>query len=139
MKLLDIGEVARRAQLPASTLRYYEEKKLIQSVGRHGLRRLFEPAVLQRIALIKLGRNAGFALDEIRGMFAADGRLRINRAQLTAKADQLQRTIRELTALRDGLLHAAVCPAPSHLECPSFQRLLRVANTEKPRRRKRAA
>lgn len=139
MKLLDIAEVARRARLPASTLRYYEEKKLIQSAGRRGLRRLFEPGVLQRIALIKLGRNAGFSLEEIRGMFAPDGRLKVNRAQLAAKADQLQHTIRELTALRDGLRHAAVCPAPSHLECPSFQRLLRIADADKPRRRKRAA
>ncbi|MGE3332341.1 MAG: helix-turn-helix domain-containing protein [Rhodospirillaceae bacterium] len=139
MKLLDIGDVARQARLPASTLRYYEEKKLIQSVGRHGLRRLFEPGVLQRITLIKLGRNAGFSLDEIKAMFAPDGRLKINRAQLNAKADQLQHTIRELEALRDGLRHAAVCPAPSHLECPSFQKLLRIADAEKPRRRKRAA
>ncbi|MCA0201114.1 MAG: helix-turn-helix domain-containing protein [Proteobacteria bacterium] len=139
MKLLDIGDVARRVRLPASTLRYYEDKKLIQSVGRHGLRRLFEPSVVQRISLIKLGRNAGFTLNEIRGMFAANGRLKINRAQLSVKAAQLERTIRELTALRDGLRHAATCPAPSHLECPSFQRLLRIADAEKPRRRKRAA
>ncbi len=139
MKLLDIGDVARQARLPASTLRYYEEKKLIQSVGRHGLRRLFEPSVLQRITLIKLGRNAGFSLDEIKAMFAPDGRLKINRAQLNAKADQLHRTIRELEALRDGLRHAAVCPTPSHLECPSFQKLLRIADAEKPRRRKRTA
>ena len=103
------------------------------------MRRLFEPSVVQRISLIKLGRNAGFTLNEIRGMFAANGRLKINRAQLSAKAAQLERTIRELTALRDGLRHAATCPAPSHLECPSFQRLLRIADAEKPRRRKRAA
>lgn len=139
MKLVDIGEVAERVRLPASTLRYYEEKKLIRSVGRHGLRRLFEASVLQRIALIKLGQGAGFSLDEIKGMFAADGRLKIDRAQLAARAEQLQQTIRELSALRDGLRHAAECPAPSHLECPSFQKLLRVADRRGPARRKRLA
>ncbi len=139
MKLMDIGEVAERVRLPASTLRYYEEKKLIRSVGRHGLRRLFEASVLQRIALIKLGQGAGFSLDEIKGMFAADGRLKIDRAQLAARAEQLQQTIRELSALRDGLRHAAECPAPSHLECPSFQKLLRVADRSRPARRKRLA
>lgn len=133
MNLLDIGEVSRRAQLPASTLRYYEDRGLIRSVGRRGLRRLFEPAVMHRIALIKLGRNAGFSLDEIGGMFAADGRLRINRAKLIAKADELQQSIRQLTALRNSLLHAANCPAPSHLECPSFQRLMRVAGASRAR------
>ena len=37
MKLLDIGEVARRSGVSVSTLRYYEEIGLIESVGRHGL------------------------------------------------------------------------------------------------------
>src|SRR5262245_22462791 len=50
-KLLDIGEVARRSGVPASTLRFYDEQGLIASVGRRGLRRLFEPEVLQRLAL----------------------------------------------------------------------------------------
>ncbi|MBL8246738.1 MAG: MerR family transcriptional regulator, partial [Rhodanobacteraceae bacterium] len=69
---MDIAEVARRAGVPASTLRYYEERGLIASTGRHGLRRLFHPGVLQRLALIALGRSAGFTLDEIGRMFAAD-------------------------------------------------------------------
>lgn len=43
MKLLDIAEVARRTGLPPSTLRFYEEKGLIASIGRRGLRRLFDP------------------------------------------------------------------------------------------------
>lgn len=140
MTLLDIAEVARRSRLPASTLRYYEEKGLVRSVGRRGLKRLFTPDVMQRLALVKLGRNAGFSLDEIRGMFGTDGRLRINRAKLSAKADEVDRAIGELTALRDSLRHAAVCPAPSHLECPTFQKLLRVADGERtPRVRKRGA
>ena len=135
MKALDIAEVARRTGLPASTLRYYEERGLIASVGRHGLRRLFEPAVLQRLALIALGREAGFTLEDIAGMFAADGRPRIDRAQLTAKADELDRTIKRLSAMRNGLRHAAACPAASHTECPSFQRMLRSAGAGSSRRR----
>jgi hypothetical protein len=59
-------------------------------------------------------------------MFAPDGRRRINRKTLAAKADELDRTIREMSALSDGLRHAAACLAPSHLECPSFRRLLRA-------------
>jgi len=71
-----------------------------------------------------LGRSAGFSLDEIKRMFAPDGRLRIDRKMLAAKADELGATIRRLGAMRRGLRHAAVCPAPSHLECPTFRRLL---------------
>ena len=89
MRDLDIAEVAQRSGVPASTLRFYEEKGLIASIGRRGLRRLFDPGVLERLALIALGRAAGFSLDEIARMFAPDGRPRIDRQMLAAKADEL--------------------------------------------------
>lgn len=126
---MDISEAAKRSGVPASTLRFYEEKGLISSVGRRGLRRVFDAGVLERLALVALGRSAGFSLDEIARMFTPDGRPRIDRRALAAKADELERTIRKLVAMRDGLRHAAVCPAPSHLECPTFRRLLRSAAT----------
>jgi DNA-binding transcriptional MerR regulator len=127
MKELDITEVARRTGLPASTLRYYEEKGLVATTGRRGLRRLFDGEVLERLALIALGRAAGFSLDEIALMFAPDGRPSIDRKMLSAKAEELDQKIDELTAMRDGLRHAAACPAPSHMECKTFRRLLRAA------------
>jgi len=127
MNDLDITEVARQSGVPPSTLRFYEEKGLIASVGRRGLRRVFDRGVLGRLALIALGRAAGFSLDEIAPMFAPDGRPRIDRAMLAAKAEELDRTIRELRAMRDGLRHAAACRAPSHMECPTFRRLLEAA------------
>lgn len=123
---MDISEVARRTGVPASTLRYYEEKGLITSVGRRGLRRVFDGDVLERLALIALGRAAGFSLDEMAPMVAG-GRPRISRRALAAKAEELDRTITRLTAIRDSLRHASVCPAPSHLECPTFRRLLQAA------------
>src|SRR5579884_2118936 len=61
---VDITEVAQRTGLTASTLRFYEEKGLIASIGRRGLHRVFDPKVLERLALIALGRSAGFSLDE---------------------------------------------------------------------------
>lgn len=125
---MDIAEVARRTGVPASTLRFYEEKGLIRSVGRQGLRRVFAVSVLERLALIALGRSAGFTLEEIGQMFAADGKPSIDRSALKAKAAELDKTIHKLTAMRDGLQHAANCPAPSHLECPTFRRLLCAAS-----------
>ncbi len=124
---MDISEVARRSGVPASTLRYYEEKGLIRSIGRQGLRRVFDSRVLERLALIALGRSAGLSLDEIGRMFTPDGKPKIDRKLLAGKARELDDTIRRLAAMRDGLQHAAVCPAPSHLECPSFRRLMRIA------------
>lgn len=132
---MDIHEVARASGVPASTLRFYEEKGLIASVGRRGLRRTFEPRVLERLALIALGRAAGFSLEEIAHMFAPDGRPKIDRRLLAGKADELDRTIRKLAAMRDGLRHAAACPAPSHLECPTFRRLMSAAASGVRRKR----
>ncbi|MBR8059963.1 helix-turn-helix domain-containing protein [Burkholderia dolosa] len=138
MSRLDIADVARRTGLPASTLRYYEEKGLIVPNGRHGLRRQYDESVLERLALIALGREAGFSLDDILAMFGVDGRPAIDRAKLDGKADELDRTIRRLVAVRDALRHAAVCPAPSHLECPTFRKLLRVAAHRRPAHRRPA-
>lgn len=124
---MDIAYVARQSGVPASTLRFYEEKGLIVSTGRQGLRRLFHPNVLERLALIALGRAAGFSLDEIARMFAPDGKPKIDRQLLANKAKELDGMIRKLSAMRDGLKHAAACPAPSHMECPKFRRLLGFA------------
>lgn len=134
---MDIAEVAKQAGVPASTLRYYEELGLIASTGRHGLRRVFGPAVLERLALVALGRSAGFSLEEIARMLGGEGRPRIDRALLAAKADELDGTIARLTAMRNGLRHAAACPAPSHLECPTFRRLLKAALRPAPATRKK--
>ncbi|HYF59723.1 MAG TPA: helix-turn-helix domain-containing protein [Burkholderiaceae bacterium] len=124
---MDISEVAKRSGVAASALRFYEEKGLIASVGRRGLRREFEPRVLDRLAVISLGQAAGFSLDEIRSMFGPDGTPSIDRQALSAKADEIDRTIGRLKAMSAGLRHAAVCPAPSHAECPTFRRLLKAA------------
>jgi DNA-binding transcriptional MerR regulator len=124
---MDIAEVAKRTGVPASTLRYYEKKGLITSVGRQGLRRSFAPGVLDQLALISLGQAAGLSLDEIRSMFLPNGQPSIDRQILAAKADELDALVKRLKAMSRGLRHAAACPAPSHAECPSFQKLLRAA------------
>jgi DNA-binding transcriptional MerR regulator len=128
---VDIVEAARRSGVPASALRYYEQKGLIASTGRAGLRRTFADSVVDQLALIALGQAAGFSLDEIKAMFSADGRANIDRAALKAKADEVDATIARLQALSHGLRHAAVCPAPEHSACPTFQRLLRAAASGK--------
>ncbi|MFR0692942.1 helix-turn-helix domain-containing protein [Enterobacterales bacterium AE_CKDN230030158-1A_HGKHYDSX7] len=124
---MDIADVARRSGVPASTLRFYEEKGLIVSLARPGARRQFGAQILDQLALITLGQSAGFSLEEIRSMFAGDGGTNIDRQMLAAKADELDATIRRLRAMSRGLRHAAACPAPSHAECPTFQRLVKTA------------
>lgn len=133
---MDISEVAKRTGVPSSALRYYEKKGLIASGERQGGRRRFTPAVLNQLALIALGQAAGFSLDEIRAMFSPGGGPRIDRRKLSSRAEEIDATIGQLRAVSRGLRHAAACPAPSHAECPTFQRLLRAAASGALDRRK---
>ena len=125
---MDISEVAKKSGVAASALRYYERKGLIHSLESEGARRKFSPMVLDQLALIALGQAAGFSLDEIRVMFTPGGEPNIDRVMLASKADELERMVKRLKALIEGLRHAAACPAPSHAACPSFQRLLKAAS-----------
>lgn len=127
MKLLDIGEVAEATGLRVSALRYYEEKGLIEALGRKGLRRQYGPDVLQQLALVALGRQAGFSLDEIGGMFGAGGAPALSRAELKTRAAEMRDQARQLEALAQMLGHVADCPEPNHLECPKFRKLLKLA------------
>lgn len=124
---MEIGQVVRQSGVAASTLRYYETRGLIRPIGRNGLRRVYAASVMQRLSLIALGRAAGFPLEEIGAMLGDDGTPAIDRPQLLHKAEQLERRIVRLQALRDGLRHAARCRHADHLQCPIFQRLMRAA------------
>jgi DNA-binding transcriptional MerR regulator len=84
---MDIGEVSKRAHVTTSALRFYEEKGLIKSIGRHGLRRQYGKQVLDQLALIALGRAAGFSLDEIASMFGQDGKPELDRKMLKDKGN----------------------------------------------------
>lgn len=125
--MLDIGEVSERSGIKPSALRYYEEEGLIASVSRHGLRRQFPQEVLLRLKLISMGKSAGFSLEEIGGMFGGNGVPDLPRAVLHQKADEIDRQILKLAALRDTLRHVADCPAPSHMACSTLRRLVEVA------------
>lgn len=124
---MDISEVVRRTGLPASTLRFYENRGLITAVSAAGERRRFAPGVLDQLALIALGQAGGLSLDEIQAMLSPEGALRVDRQLLLDKADDIDATVKRLRAMSEGLRHAAVCPAANHAQCPTFQRLLKAA------------
>lgn len=139
MKFLDIAEVSGASGLPASTLRYYEEVGLIESVGRRGLRRQYDPSVLKWLALINMARSAGFSLDEIGPMFGGrgSGSVIIPRDELHLRAKELERKADEARALASMMRHVADCSAPSHLQCPTFQKLMRIGTKYQSRARRK--
>lgn len=136
---MDIAEVAKRTGIPAHTLRFYEKRGLIESVGPPGTRRQFAPSVLDQLALIALGQAGGLSLDEIHAMLSPYGGPLVDRSVLLAKADELDATVKQFQAMSRGLRHAAACSAPSHAECPTFQRLLKAAAAGALSKRRRAA
>jgi len=118
---LDIAEVATRTGLTASALRFYERRGLIESSGRNGLRRTFEPSVLDRIALIACARAAGFTLAQIsRFLVATPGDDEL-RERMAEKARAIEQDIDRLTRMRDSLLHAATCTHTPLVACPEFK------------------
>ena len=132
---IDISELSRRSGVKASALRFYEEKGLIASVGRRGLKRLFAPGTAERLSLIALGRACGFTLDEIADLLDGPD---IDRARLRDKAAQLDRRIDQLTRMREGLRHAADCKVPILTDCPHFLRIVKAAGHRRRRYRAEA-
>lgn len=121
---MDIADVAKRTGVPSSTLRYYQKKGLLESLAGHGQRRQFAADVEDRLALIALGQAAGFSLDEV-GVMLMD--LRVDRQKLVERADEIDAQVKRLQAMSKGLRHAAECPQPDHLACPTFRRLMKVS------------
>jgi DNA-binding transcriptional MerR regulator len=79
------------------------------------------------LAIINLGKIAGFSLVEIKSMFTGS-ELAIDRQMLLEKAQQLDANIKRLQVVSRGLKHVAQCPAPSHRECDKFSRIVRSAS-----------
>ncbi|RAY14555.1 MerR family transcriptional regulator [Actinomadura craniellae] len=130
--LLDIAEVARRSGLAPSALRFYEKKGLITATARNGLRRTYHPDVLERLGLVTCARSAGFSVAEIGRFLSAradDPELRV---RMAAKARALDEQIDQLTRLRDGLRHVAVCDHEPIVECPDFKGAIGNVSAAKP-------
>lgn len=120
--LLPIGEIARRAGLATSALRYYERQGLISAVRTSGGQRRYQRNMLRRLAFIRAAQSVGLSLQEIR---TALDTLPAQRTPTTADWARLSRSwqtrldeqIAGLTALRDGLTSCIGCGCLSLLRC----------------------
>jgi len=124
MEELDIRDVVELSGVPPSTLRFYEKKGLINSIGRNRLRRQFHKNVLNKLQLIALGQAAGFTLDEMAVMLNTGGRAVIDREPLEQRARKIDDTIRRLQLLSNGLKHIARCTEPEYTQCEEFKKVV---------------
>jgi len=63
---MKIGEIAARAGLAPSAIRYYEKVGLLKAPGRASGRRVYQQDVLHQLVIIRFAQQTGFTLKEIR-------------------------------------------------------------------------
>ena len=116
---LGIGEVARRAGVRPSAIRYYEEVGLLAKPERVGGKRRYDEGVLRCLANIKGAKRAGFTIGEMRtfvdGSPTGGDAQECHRALVRRKLEEVEGSIARLQA-RKGMLEAAL-----RRECGSFE------------------
>jgi MerR family redox-sensitive transcriptional activator SoxR len=118
MAALTIGDVARRADVAATTLRYYEQIGLIPAPARVGGQRRYDDSIVARLEVIRVCKSAGFTLDEIRLLFGDDvpGRP-ASRALAETKLSAIDARITELRRAREIVEWGMKCGCPSIDAC----------------------
>lgn len=116
---LDIAEVVAASGIPSSTLHLWERRGLIRSTRRVGLRRQYDAAIIQRLAIIVTCQRAGFTLQEIVELLAPDA-FDDGKEALDDKLVELRLRREELDLAIMGLEHAVACPEPSPMHCEGF-------------------
>ena len=122
MDELSIGQVAARAGVAPSALRYYEEQGLLVATRTPGGARRYPRSVLRRLAFVRAAQNVGLSLGEVREALATlpEGRPPTARdwARLSrAWRDRLDEQIAALERLRDGLSSCIGCGCLSLTRC----------------------
>lgn len=115
---LTIGEVARKAGIAATTLRYYEQIGLVPAPARVGGQRRYDGSVLDRLEVIRLCKSAGFVLEEIQSLFADDAPGRpATRALAEAKLAEIDARMASLARAREIIEWGMRCTCPSIDAC----------------------
>ena len=105
---LTIGEVARRAGVATSTIRYYERRGLLEADGRQSGHRRYRPEGLRRLVFIGMLQDAGLSLDDIAGVLGAET-VDEWKAIAARRLEALDEEIRELERARTYLSGALLC------------------------------
>ena len=122
---LTIGEIATRAGVAASTLRFYESKGLISSERTAGNQRRYRRVMLRRIAFLRIAQRLGLELDEIKAALDSLPGGRVPTKQdwkrlSTTWRSRLDQQIALLTRMRDHLASCIGCGCLSLRSCPVY-------------------
>ncbi|NER82695.1 MAG: heavy metal-responsive transcriptional regulator [Leptolyngbya sp. SIO1D8] len=131
VELFRIGQISDQSQLPVKTIRFYEERGLIQAAGRTaGGFRLFHSSVLKRLSFIKRSQALGLSLNDIQDILniADTGQRPCQnvRHKFQEKIVEIENRISQLEKLKAQLqilieeadqtesLEAEICPIIEH-------------------------
>jgi MerR family redox-sensitive transcriptional activator SoxR len=121
---LTIGEVARRAGVATSQVRYYERIDLLPKPERVGGQRRYSPDVLGKLGFIGVAQSAGFKLAEIKqliaGVDSTSGMGEQMRSLSVAKLDEVEQLLERTKAMKGWLEVARECGCASPSECALF-------------------
>jgi MerR family transcriptional regulator, copper efflux regulator len=105
-ELVPIDEVARRFGLRASTIRYYEERGLLEPVSRHSGRRWYGPSEIRRLAIIRYWQESGLmSLEEIKDILAGPDATRRWKQVVGDRIESLRVQVERMEAAREFLEH----------------------------------
>jgi len=121
---LTIGEVARRAGVATSSIRYYERRGLLPEPERVRGQRRYDTAVLGKLGFIGVAQSAGFRLREIKelidGVDSADGMGEQMRSLSSQKLDEVEALLERTKAMKGWLEVAKECGCATPAECALF-------------------
>ena len=136
MSSLAIGEVANRAGLQPSALRYYESIGLVPPAERVNGRRRYDSDILPRLAVVRLAQQAGFTLAEIRMLFEGfeDGATPSSRWRALAeqKLPEVEEQIARAQAMKRLLKEGLRCGCLTLAECAIVERQMRKSARRTP-------
>ncbi len=119
--LLTIGELARRAGVSASALRYYEEVGLLPAPARISGQRRYPESAARVVGAILLYSDAGFTLAEQKALMTTGASTPGDRRQLMQrKLAELDEQIARAQAAREAISHGLRCPHQDITQCPNF-------------------
>jgi MerR family redox-sensitive transcriptional activator SoxR len=121
---LSIGEVAEKAKVSVSAIRFYERNGLLPEAERVSGQRRFIANTVQRLGVIGVAKQAGFSLDEVGVLLDSIDQGAPAHVQLQAlaarKLPEVDALIERAQAMRDWLTAASVCGCGSLESCALF-------------------
>ncbi|MGH2883800.1 MAG: MerR family transcriptional regulator [Solirubrobacteraceae bacterium] len=122
VRQLAIGEVARRAGMSTSQIRYYERRGLLAEPERVAGKRRYTEDIFRRLAIIDAAQRVGFTLEEIRDLLGSRDQPAHERLRQLAvlKVPELDDLIARATSVRRVLKMCSKCSCESIDVCHMF-------------------